>query len=144
MRWSSIRNLWTRWTGTSARGDRSASADGRIVPSDRLAVWEDRLVDHGVSAEWAGRLAARLAPLEGELGGRAADAMLLGASLAVEVQAEVQADIERNLRDVREVERLLGAFSGELQKLGEVLEVLSAYAQRMRAQPGKPDRRTLH
>ena len=42
------------------------------------------------------------------------------------------------------VERLLGAFSGELEKLDEVLEVLAAYAQRMRAQPRRKSRHTLH
>ena len=56
----------------------------------------------------------------------------------------MEARVERSLRDVREVERLLGAFSGELEKLDEVLEVLAAYAQRMRPQPAKRERRTLH
>ena len=72
-------------------------------------------------------------------------ALIRGAVLAMAAQSENQAHVERNLRDVREVERLLGAFTGELEKLDEVLEVLSAYAQRMRPQkPPGSNRRLLH
>ncbi len=64
--------------------------------------------------------------------------------MAVEMQSRETAKVQRSARDVREVERLLGAFSGELEKLDEVLEVLSAYAHRMRSKPSKSPRRTLH
>jgi hypothetical protein len=69
---------------------------------------------------------------------------LRAASVAFQVQAGAHSHVERSMRDVREVERLLGAFGGELKKLDEVLEVLAAYAQRMREKPAKSANRTLH
>ena len=108
------------------------------------AEWEARLIEEGVAREWAPRLAPALCEQQAELGEGSARGLILGARIATEAQAEVQASLERQIRDVREVERLLGAFSGELEKLDEVLEVLSAYAQRMRAKPAKPARGMLH
>ena len=110
----------------------------------RIEDWEARLVDEGVSEEWAPRLARRLEPLHKELGRGSADALVRATVSSVEVQAEAHAYVERNMRDVREVERLLGAFSGELEKLDEVLEVLAAYAQRMRTKPERNPPHTLH
>ena len=83
------------------------------------------------------RLSGSLEPAGAELGRGTAPALIRGAALAMAIHSEGQGHVERSLRDVREVERLLGAFSGELAKLDEVLEVLSAYAQRMR--PQKPN-----
>jgi hypothetical protein len=124
-----------RWMG----GDFDAHREPETVED-----WESRLVEAGVTQDWAARLAPRLRQVRPELRRGSSLALIRGAALASELQLEAQADVERHLRDVREVERLLGAFSGELEKLDEVLEVLSAYAQRMRAQPGRNDRRTLH
>ena len=115
----------------------------RLEP-ESVEDWESRLLEAGVSEEWAERLAELLRARYRELGRGSAVALIGGAALAVDLQSRVYADVERNMRDVREVERLLGAFSGELEKLDEVLEVLAAYAQRMRAKPGRRERRTLH
>jgi hypothetical protein len=102
------------------------------------------LIDQGVSSESASRIAPQLALAYAELGRGSAAALVRGAALTAEVHASETADVERSMRDVREVERLLGAFSGELEKLDEVLVVLAAYAQRMRTKPGSPSSRTLH
>ena len=110
----------------------------------RVEDWEARLMEEGVSEEWAARLAHRLESLHQEHGGESADALIRGAVAATEIQAEAHAWVERNMRDVKEVERLLSAFSGELEKLDEVLEVLAAYAQRMRTKPNRKPRHTLH
>jgi hypothetical protein len=106
--------------------------------------WEARLVECGMSNDSASLLAEQLVPAHAKLGRGSAEALLLGATLTVEAQAHDRAGVARNLRDVREVERLLGAFTGELEKLDEVLEVLAAYAQRMRAKPSRPTGHTLH
>ena len=106
--------------------------------------WQACLVEHGLSESLAERLAPSLCRARGELGRGSGRTLLRGALLAHEAQAGEKADVERSLRDVREVERLLGAFTGELEKLDEVLEVLAAYAQKMRAKPAKGPRRTLH
>lgn len=123
----------------AADGSAAAHAEPRSVEA-----WQLRLVEHGVTEEWAPRVAEQLAPLHRELGPGSAPALLQAATATFVVQREAHAEVERNLKDVREVERLLGAFSGELEKLDEVLEVLAAYAQRMRAQPAKKPRHTLH
>jgi len=130
------------------RSDREESDD--VIGNARKAAphstesWEARLLEEGVSTEWAGQLAERLDPALQDFSPAAADALIRGAVVAVEMQSDVYASIEKNMRDVKEVERLLGAFSGELEKLDEVLEVLSAYAQRMRNKPARTPRRTLH
>ena len=136
-RWDFWRRDETRGRGASVR--RSAPDAPRHVDD-----WEALLVEEGVGVEWAVPLSKCLLTLHRELGHDAVEPLLRGAVATVEIQAEAQAHVERNMRDVREVERLLGAFSGELEKLDEVLEVLAAYAQRMRAQPGRKPSRTLH
>jgi len=141
MQWSFNWAFWRRDDrndGVRARAQQ-ASAEPR-----RIEDWEARLIDEGVSAEWASRIARRLEPLNHEIGRGSATPMIRAAAAAVEVQAEAHAYVERNMRDVREVERMLGAFSGELEKLDEVLEVLAAYAQRMRTKPAKGAGHTLH
>lgn len=139
-----LRSFWRVFS----KGDSAPSAvrkASRSIDPRGQAEWEVRLQAAGVAKEWAPRLAASLAESQRELGRGSSAALLRGAALAMAIQAETQAQVERNQRDVREVERLLGAFTGELEKLDEVLEVLSAYAQRMRPQkPGSNPRRILH
>ncbi len=106
--------------------------------------WETRLIEQGVSQELAARLADRLGSAHRQFGRGSAAILIRGAALALEMQSKETAKVQRSVRDVREVERLLGAFSGELEKLDEVLEVLSTYAQRMRSKPSKSPPRTLH
>ncbi|MFO0687348.1 MAG: hypothetical protein U0900_01420 [Myxococcota bacterium] len=131
-----LRSLWHRlWQGEARRAP-VAKAPKRFDPR-QLEEWQARLVAAGVAEESAARLAPRLVESHRELGSGSAAALIRGAVLAMAMQAESQAHAERSLRDVREVERLLGAFTGELAKLDEVLEVLAAYAQRMR--PQKPN-----
>ena len=141
MQWNLI---WRFWRGdhvveTSERRTGRARAEPRTAKE-----WEARLIEAGVPDETAPEIAEQLAPAYVELGRGSAAALLLGATLTVEAQAGERAGLERSMRDVREVERLLGAFSGELEKLDEVLEVLAAYAQRMRNKPSRPTGRTLH
>jgi hypothetical protein len=135
---------WAFWR----RGEAGATAHEGTEPVNPdpkgIEEWEAQLIEAGVSSDWAPRLARRLEPLYDELGRGSARTMILTAAAAVEVQAEAYTQVGRNLKDVKEVERLLGAFGGELEKLDEVLEVLSAYAQRMRNQPAYKARHTLH
>lgn len=131
--------IWAFW-----QRRKRTEATREIVEPRGLEEWEARLADEGVSSEWAARLARRLEPLHLEMGQGAADPMIRAAAATLDVQSEARAYVDRNMRDVKEVERLLGAFSGELEKLDEVLEVLAAYAQRMRSKPAKKPRHTLH
>ncbi len=63
------------------------------------------------------------------------EALIDGAALACDVHCDVETDTEASASQVREVERMMQAFAGELSKLDESLEVLSAYVRRMRKQP---------
>ena len=141
MEWSLNWAFWRRDGATESvrRGSRLKRGEPKHVEE-----WVARLVEEGVPEEWAPRLANRLERLHRDVGRGSATAIIRGVAVAVEVQAEAHADIERNVRDVKEVERLLGAFTGELEKLDEVLEVLSAYAQRMRSKPIRKPGHTLH
>ena len=138
-----IWDFWRREASRIALGDgveTTASASRSEEPGLLSgADWEERLVAAGLDASWAKRLAARCAPVVPRAGEGYEAGLVRGAALAMEAQSASLAEIEQSLRDVREVERLLGAFSGELEKLDEVLEVLAAYAQRMRrsARSGK-------
>ena len=141
--------MWTRALRRLGIGTGQAENEGATLARTRRSLrrvedWEAQLVEAGVSEDWAPRIARRLEPLYRELGPRSADPLLQSSLATYEVQADAHAYVERNLRDVREVERLLGAFSGELEKLDEVLEVLAAYAQRMRTKPAGRNRPTLH
>jgi len=135
---------WLFWRGEYATGASTKRGGGVQREPDTVEDWEARLVEYGMSSDSASLLAKQLVPAHAELGRGSAEALLLGVTLTVEAQALERAGVERNLRDVREVERLLGAFTGELEKLDEVLEVLAAYAQRMRAKPSRPTGHTLH
>ena len=143
MKWGFWRRRDTSGEVRLLNGSANQNSDLPAEPR-RLEDWQARLVDEGVSEEWAPRLAKRLEPLYKELGDGSAEALIRATVTSVDVQAEAHALVERNMRDVREVERLLGAFSGELEKLDEVLEVLAAYAQRMRTKPDRRPPHTLH
>lgn len=140
---------WRFWRrSVTAKREMRSRTEGSLAEGEegplRIEDWQARLIEAGVSEQWAAPLASRLAPNHRELGQGSALALVRGAALAVEMQAQSLADVELELRDMREVERLLGAFSGELEKLDEVLEVLSTFAQRMRAKPIARSRRVLH
>ncbi len=139
-----LRSFWRLFSKGDSVSAPAVAASRPVDPRGE-AEWEARLQSAGIAKEWTARLAASLAESQRELGHGSSAALIRGAALAMAIQAESRVQVERNLRDVREVERLLGAFTGELEKLDEVLEVLSAYAQRMRPQkPGANTRRILH
>lgn len=135
---------WRFWREGAVVGTSPKATGGERWEPLTANDWEAHLIERGVSNEWASRIAAQLAPAYAELGRGSAAALLCGAILTIEAQASERAGVERSMRDVREVERLLGAFTGELEKLDEVLEVLAAYAQRMRTKPDTTPGRTLH
>jgi hypothetical protein len=140
--------LWTRILRRLGigRGSNAPSqaAPGVVRGQSGTIEWEALLREGGVSEAVLPGLSVRLDALHRELGEHAAVPLLRAALAAHEAQMEARSHLERNLHEAREVERLLGAFSGELEKLDEVLEVLGAYAQRMRAKPAARTRQTLH
>jgi hypothetical protein len=102
------------------------------------------LETRGVSRELGELLAARLEDRLAGISSESADAMLDGVALALDLHDHTTEDVARSLRGLKEVERMMGAFSGELSKLDEVLEVLAAYVARMRTSGSSETVRTLH
>jgi hypothetical protein len=73
------------------------------------------------------------------------EATLDGVALSCRAQADAAEALTHGANELREVERLVGSFATELNKLDEILEVLAAYLRRMRVAVG-PDEgpRVLH
>jgi hypothetical protein len=135
MRWS----MFGRGEGERDQG--AARAAGEVP--DRAHV-EAALAKRGVGDDLCPTLASRI---ESRLSGRSAterEALLDGVAIASVLHQETSGRLEKSLRGLREVERMMGAFSGELSKLDEVLEVLAAYVQRMRTTGAAESERTLH
>jgi hypothetical protein len=63
------------------------------------------------------------------------EAMLEGATLACGAHCEADEDSQATTGRVRDIERMMQAFAGELAKLDESLEILATYVQRMRKLP---------
>ena len=57
---------------------------------------------------------------------------------------DVVSDLTTMQRELRQLERLMGWFATELRKLDEVLEVLAAYARRMRSSASDGGKQLLH
>jgi hypothetical protein len=104
-----------------------------------------RLRERGVTEAEAVDLARRLAPDLMRRQPSARAAYLDGVASTWHATRDTRAELDRSLTDIKEVERLMGAFTGELSKLDEVLEVLAAYVRRMRTSNGETSAgQTLH
>lgn len=134
MRW-----MWTR-AGTTAV-EMGVEPDAPSL--DRAAIKRE-LDARGVPIELCDLLSQRIEARGSEGTEQSRRVLLDGIALAFGVQQEVTGELSRNLRGLREVERLMGSFSGELSKLDEVLEVLAAYVRRMRSTKPEEPRRVLH
>ena len=102
----------------------------------------ERMGVHGAAGDC---LARRLTALTPRLDRGGYESALAGAALAHGVGRREREEARRSARDLREIERMLGAFGDELQKLDEAMGILSAYVERMRtrATPA-PKNLTLH
>lgn len=99
------------------------------------------LTQLGVTASALEPLARRLAPMIGGLSDEAYAAALAGVALAHAVHGEQEGALRRSVRELAEIERLLGAFGEELCRLDEALRLLSREVRRDEA-PAPP--RRLH
>jgi hypothetical protein len=138
MRWK----VWRRRVDTSGQRDQAGCSATSTIHDSKLQFELER---RGVTCEYSRLLSGRL---EQGLAGRSqqeATAVLDGIGIAFSVQQETSQQLAESVRGLKEMERIMGAFSGELSKLDEVLEVLAAYVRRMRTS-GPPDEptRTLH
>jgi hypothetical protein len=72
------------------------------------------------------------------------EAMLDGVALAVASHSEVGDGNTDRAGECREIERLMGSFAEELNKLDEVLQVLAAHLSRMRSTAAPESERVVH
>ncbi|MBW2383150.1 MAG: hypothetical protein JRG92_05915 [Deltaproteobacteria bacterium] len=131
--------VW-RWGSLRDSGERAGEPECRLPTPDLQC----SLAGRGISPELSARLAEQLEPRFVQLDSPARLAMIDGVALALDLQRETTHDLARSLRGLKEVERMMGAFSGELSKLDEVLEVLAAYVRRMKTSGRTDESRTLH
>ena len=87
----------------------------------------------GVADELRDELSRRLEALSNYLSEDAYDAALAGVARADALHREGAEAQRHRARDLGEIQRLLGAFSEEMRKLDEALQILSTYVQRMRS-----------
>ncbi len=92
----------------------------------------------GIAPELSEPIAAQLCARAdaGAISAEEYDALIEGAvaACAARERPDLEPDGDAG-QEVREIERMMQAFAGELAKLDESLEVLSAYVQRMRKRP---------
>jgi len=132
-----------RWKwGFSASPKDDAGATDR--PETQHVDLVEALETRGMARAFAERLAPRIDAARHEHGDAGVAALVDGAVTSYKLQTQANEELEANLRDLRELERMLGAFSGELSKLDEVLEVLAAYVRRMRTSTPTQAPSTLH
>jgi hypothetical protein len=97
----------------------------------------------GVAVGFARAAAEALMPFVEELAPEQWDGVLAGVTVAFGVHRRAAEAFRKTANDLDEVQRLLSSFGGELRKLDEALEILAAYAARLRTQTATPHR-TLH
>ena len=98
----------------------------------------------GVTSELSELLSGPLHDRATQLNDAHYDSLLDGVALAVGVRPHAGEELVRDSSEIREVERMMQAFAGELSKLDETLEVLAAYVRRMRTNSDSKKARILH
>lgn len=127
--------------GNEASSPSSVAARAASQVRDRI---RGELEQRGVSPELAGALALRLEQLVTALGVSGCQAVC-GAALAASGTPEaLPAPPARNANELDEIQRLMGAFVGELRKLDEALQLLTTYLARIRDQTKGTAPGTLH
>jgi hypothetical protein len=135
-----MRIPWRKQPERDERAQGSAAMGG-----DARSPLECRLRERGVTDADARSLAERLAWEWQQRGRGARTAFVDGIAAGWHASSETRARLDRTVSDIKEVERLMGAFTGELSKLDEVLEVLAAYVRRMRTSKAESSQgQTLH
>ena len=110
---------------------------GELPVRDRCDIAED-LERLGLRGAAMARLATRLEASCQDLDPDAYAAALAGAVAAFDTTGSSEAE------DVREIQRLMEGFAGELRKLEEGLRIVSAYAVRMQDRARRERRGLLH
>jgi hypothetical protein len=124
----------------SAEARRDASSRARA----RATAIRGELERRGVSPAFAQALSAKLEPFAADLPNGQLEAVLSGAAVAYGVHRRSIEAFRRTAAELDEVQGLLGSFAAELRKLDESVEILAAYAARLRHHTAPPPSRVLH
>ena len=119
-----------------ARTHGSPEADPEQVRSD--------LENRGIDPEFSGPVARRLVAIAAGLPASEYAAILDGASAAYSAHRETSRPNGVNFRHGNELQRLMEGLTGELRKLDEGLQMLSAYLLRMCALASREGSENLH
>ena len=98
------------------------------------------LESKGVAPEFSQPVADRLADIAPDFSSGEYEAVLDGVAAAYGVH---QRDFDA-AGDVNEIQRLMDGFTGELRKLEEGLQILSAYVHRIQTRATRGNAATLH
>jgi hypothetical protein len=98
----------------------------------------------GISDEFARAVALQLEPFGADLSPEQFEAVLSGVALAYGVHRRSIDAFRRTVTELEEVQTLLGNFGTELRKLDEAVEILAAYAARLRQSTSAPPPRSVH
>ena len=111
-----------------------AGGDLRRDTLDLRARIQLDLEQRGVALEFCRALSERLEPrVARSIDDSSYESLLDGVAAAYGVHCEATEAFASQLRDLAEIERLMSTFGSELSKLDEVLSVLAAHVERMRA-----------
>jgi hypothetical protein len=119
-----------------ARAHGTPEADPQRVRSD--------LENRGIDPEFSRPVARRLVAIAPGLSASEYAAILDGVSAAYGAHREISGPNGAHLRHRKELQRLMEGFTGELRKLDEGLQMLSAYLVRMGALLSREGSGSLH
>lgn len=123
-------------TDSSARTDGLGGQSARCVRSD--------LESRGVEFEFALPVAQRLSAIASDLTRREYHAILDGVVAAYRVHGSAGGAVSEEAGAIHEIQGLVTGFTGELRKLEEGLQILSAYVMRMSKAATREAPKTLH
>ena len=123
-------------TDVSARTQGLRGQTARCVRSD--------LESRGVGLEFARPVAERLGAIASDLTRREYHAILDGVVAAYRVHDSVGGALPEEADVIHEIQGLMTGFIGELRKLEEGLQILSAYVTRMGKTAARETPSTLH
>jgi hypothetical protein len=121
---------------------------GARVPVPRAEKRHSRiradLENKGVAPEFSQSVADRLATIAPDFSSEEYSAILDGVAAAYGVHRRDREAVRDASSDVDEIQRLMLGFAGELRKLEEGLQILSAYVHRMRTRAAREHTGLLH
>lgn len=127
-----------KWIGSSLE-----ASEGHETSAGRQRIRSD-LERRGVSPELSERLCQRVEDRAPQLDPKEYELLLDGVAAAAGAHDESGQEMSQQLRELQDIERLMGGFTKELAKLDEVLEVLAAHVRRMRSNTSSVEGRRLH